>query len=104
MTTIAGVAFRQLDGLPKVGDIVVLDDLELSVLEMDLHRIARLRVRRVTRADEIAETQHIADVTTAEAPVTQTTGARDDKVVEGAADSEKPAAGDHVPIVSDGDK
>ena len=52
MTTIAGIAFRHLDGLPKVGDIVLLDDLELIVLEMDAHRISRLRVRRITRPEE----------------------------------------------------
>jgi CBS domain containing-hemolysin-like protein len=53
MTTIAGIAFRHLDGLPKVGDVVAIEDLELSVLEMDAHRIARLRVRRVGSADEV---------------------------------------------------
>jgi CBS domain containing-hemolysin-like protein len=53
MTTIAGVAFRHLDGLPKVGNVVTIDDLELSVMEMDAHRIARLRVRRVANADGI---------------------------------------------------
>jgi CBS domain containing-hemolysin-like protein len=53
MTTIAGVAFRHLDGLPKVGDLIVIDDLELTVLEMESHRIARLRVRRVTRPAEV---------------------------------------------------
>ena len=53
MTTIAGIAFRHLDGLPKAGDIVAIDDLELTVLEMDSHRIARMRVRRVASADEV---------------------------------------------------
>lgn len=52
MTTIAGIAFRHLDGLPKVGNIVAIDDLELTVLEMDAHRIARLRARRVDRLEE----------------------------------------------------
>ena len=62
MTTIAGIAFRQLDGLPHAGDVVELDDLELKVLEMDSHRIARLRVRRVARADGIEESRTTEDV------------------------------------------
>lgn len=57
MTTIAGVAFRHLDGLPKVGDVVVHDDLELTVLGMDAHRISRLRVRRIAHTDEVEERQ-----------------------------------------------
>lgn len=57
MTTIAGVAFRHLDGLPKVGDVVTHDDLELTILGMDAHRISWLRVRRVARADEVDERQ-----------------------------------------------
>ena len=55
MTTIAGIAFRRLDGLPNTGAVVVLDDLELTVLKMDAHRIARLRVRRVAGAADIEE-------------------------------------------------
>ncbi|WP_305907762.1 hemolysin family protein [Methylomarinum sp. Ch1-1] len=46
MTTIAGVLFRRLDRLPKTGDRVQLDDYWLTVLEMDGHRIARVRVSR----------------------------------------------------------
>lgn len=52
MTTIAGVTFRQLDCLPKVGDVIAIDDLEITVLEMDSHRIALVRVRRVAQVDE----------------------------------------------------
>ena len=52
MTTIAGVAFRLLDRLPKVADVVTIDDLEITVLEMDSHRIAKVRVRRVAHVDE----------------------------------------------------
>ena len=44
MTTIAGVMFRHLDRLPHVGDTVVVDGLTLEVLDMDAHRIARVRV------------------------------------------------------------
>ncbi|MGI9311391.1 MAG: hemolysin family protein [bacterium] len=44
MTTIGGVAFRALDRLPKEGDTVRLDDILIQVLEMDAHRIAKVRV------------------------------------------------------------
>jgi putative hemolysin len=46
MTTIGGVAFRHLDYLPQVGDSVNIDGIVLTVLEMDAHRIARVRVSR----------------------------------------------------------
>jgi CBS domain containing-hemolysin-like protein len=46
MTTIAGVAFRHLDRLPQEGDQVRVEDCEIQVLEMDGHRIARVRVSR----------------------------------------------------------
>lgn len=46
MTTIGGVAFRLLDQLPKVGDHVMEEDVVIAVLEMDAHRIARVRVSK----------------------------------------------------------
>ncbi|MDX1382764.1 MAG: hemolysin family protein [Thermoanaerobaculia bacterium] len=46
MTTIAGVAFRHLDRLPEVGDVVELGQATITVLEMDAHRISRVRVGR----------------------------------------------------------
>ncbi len=46
MTTVAGVLFRRLDRLPEIGDRVLLDDYVLTVLEMEGHRIARVRVSR----------------------------------------------------------
>ena len=46
MTTIGGVAFRLLDRLPKVGDLVEHEDITLQVLEMDDHRVARVRVAK----------------------------------------------------------
>ena len=46
MTTIGGVAFRHLDRLPQVADEVVVDGVTISVLEMDAHRISRVRVQR----------------------------------------------------------
>jgi CBS domain containing-hemolysin-like protein len=46
MTTIGGVAFRHIDRLPQVGDEVLVEGLTITVLEMDAHRIARVRVAR----------------------------------------------------------
>ena len=46
MTTIGGVAFRLLDRLPQVGDLVEHEDITLQVLEMDAHRVARVRVAK----------------------------------------------------------
>jgi CBS domain containing-hemolysin-like protein len=44
MTTIGGVAFRHLDRLPREGDSVVVEGVSISILEMDGHRIAKVRV------------------------------------------------------------
>ncbi len=47
MTTIGGVVFRYLDRLPAVGDMVDLEDgVEAEVLEMDGHRLAKVRIFR----------------------------------------------------------
>ena len=53
MTTIGGVAFRHLDRLPKVGDRVVVEDIALTVLEMDAHRISRVRVAKVSAENQL---------------------------------------------------
>ncbi|MCP4406369.1 MAG: HlyC/CorC family transporter [Gammaproteobacteria bacterium] len=55
MTTIGGVAFRHLDRLPQVGDQVTVEGITLSVLEMDVHRIARVRVARFSSGEEDSE-------------------------------------------------
>ncbi len=52
MTTIGGVAFRHLDRLPREGDHVNVEDINITVLEMDEHRIARVRVFRGGKGDE----------------------------------------------------
>lgn len=52
MTTVGGVAFRHIDRLPTVGDTVMIEDLRVTVLEMDAHRISQVRVERVVEADE----------------------------------------------------
>jgi len=46
MTTIAGVAFRHLDRLPRVGDQVRVEDCTIRIMDMDGLRIARVRVSR----------------------------------------------------------
>jgi len=46
MTTIAGVVFRKLDRLPKAGDQVQMEDLLMTVLEMDGHRISRVQLAK----------------------------------------------------------
>jgi CBS domain containing-hemolysin-like protein len=55
MTTIGGVAFRHLDRLPQVGDRVMLEGIAITVLEMEAHRIARVRVARGAALEETAE-------------------------------------------------
>jgi CBS domain containing-hemolysin-like protein len=66
MTTIGGVAFRHLDRLPRVGDSISIEDISITVLEMDEHRIARARVSRGTRGDETAAEETQADTVSAE--------------------------------------
>lgn len=51
MTTIGGVVFRYLDRLPKVGDSVAMDGYVATVLEMDGHRLARVRMAKGTLED-----------------------------------------------------
>jgi putative hemolysin len=54
MTTIGGVAFRHLDRLPRVGDQITVEGITITVLEMDVHRIDRVRVSRGEGAEEAA--------------------------------------------------
>jgi Mg2+/Co2+ transporter CorC len=55
MTTIGGVAFRHLDRLPHVGDRVVIDDIALTVLDMDAHRISRVRAAKVSAEEDLED-------------------------------------------------
>ena len=55
MTTIGGVAFRHLDRLPQVGDKVSVEGVEITILEMDVHRIARVHIARGGTPQEVAE-------------------------------------------------
>lgn len=46
MTTVGGVVFRHLDRLPQESDKINLEGITFTVLEMDGHRIAKLRVAK----------------------------------------------------------
>ena len=59
MTTIGGVAFRLLDRLPKEGDKVQMDDILIQVLEMDAHRIARVRVAQGVDIEDFERAQEV---------------------------------------------
>ncbi|MGR9051818.1 MAG: transporter associated domain-containing protein, partial [Gammaproteobacteria bacterium] len=70
MTTVGGVLFRRLDRLPKAGDQVQMDDLLMTVLEMEGHRIARVRVARGEKMKEERTDRVLPDdeLTEGEAP------------------------------------
>ena len=53
MTTIGGVVFRFLDRLPEVGDQVAIDGLIATVLKMDGHRVARLRIAKGVPGEDL---------------------------------------------------
>ncbi|MEJ2122630.1 MAG: transporter associated domain-containing protein, partial [Alphaproteobacteria bacterium] len=55
MTTIGGVVFRYLDRLPVVGDQISMDGLIATVLEMEGHRILRVRVSKGPPTEEGTE-------------------------------------------------
>ncbi len=46
MTTVGGYAFRLLDRLPREGDRVESEDILIQIIEMDDHRISRVRVAK----------------------------------------------------------
>jgi hypothetical protein len=52
MTTIGGVAFRHLDRLPRPGDNVTIEGILITVLEMDEHRITKVRANRGALEEE----------------------------------------------------
>ncbi len=52
MTTIGGVVFRYLDRLPQVDDRVEMDGFVATVLAMDGHRLARVRIAKGTAGGE----------------------------------------------------
>jgi CBS domain containing-hemolysin-like protein len=80
MTTIGGVAFRHLDRLPRVGDSICIEDISITVMEMDEHRIARVRVSRGARVDEAAAAGPEADLDEAEAAANDVQKKPDDQL------------------------
>ncbi len=60
MTTIGGVVLRSLDRLPQVGDVITIEGVELTVLEMEGNRIVRLSAgkRRSGEAETTPGEQH----------------------------------------------
>ena len=59
MTTIGGVAFRHLDRLPRPGDNVTVEGIVITVLEMDAHRITKVRVSRGTLEEEDTDSKDL---------------------------------------------
>lgn len=55
MTTVGGYAFRLLDRLPREGDRVESEDILIQIIEMDDHRIARVRVARGMDENEFVD-------------------------------------------------
>jgi len=79
MTTIGGVAFRHLDRLPGVGDVVSVEGIVITILEMDEHRIAQVRVSRGAGVEEAAAAEEAE-----EEEVPEETGTEDHFEAEGA--------------------
>jgi hypothetical protein len=59
MTTIAGFAFRLLDRLPREGDKVEFEDIIIQILEMDDHRISRVRVAKGVDATDFNQEEGV---------------------------------------------
>ena len=59
MMTIAGYAFRLLDRLPREGDRVTSEDIIIQILEMDDHRISRVRVGKGIDEDEFIRSEEV---------------------------------------------
>ncbi len=66
MTTIGGVAFRHLDRLPQPGDKVTVEGIMITVLEMDEHRITKVRVNRGNVDEEDAQDKELEEGLTTE--------------------------------------
>jgi putative hemolysin len=95
MTTIGGVAFRHLDRLPMVGDSIGIEDIVITILEMDEHRIHRVRVYRGGRIEESSEDEALQE------PGVTTTRVADDRTESEALPDEAAAGkGDHQPAVA----
>ena len=54
MTTIGGVVFRHLDRLPCTNDVVMVEGYAATVLEMQGHRVANVRIAKKADASDTA--------------------------------------------------
>ncbi len=98
MTTIGGVAFRHLDRLPRMGDQVTVEGIVIKVLEMDVHRIARVRVARGAAleedaAEEAAKVRPAEDENEAEVEIS---GEEVDEVIESGKEPAEDIESSHV--------
>lgn len=59
MTTVAGYAFRLLDRLPREGDRVASEDILIQIIEMDDHRISRVRVAKGMDEDDFIGSEDV---------------------------------------------
>lgn len=57
MTTIGGVILRLLDRLPQVGDVIIIEGVVLTVLEMKDNRITRLSASKGAVPDKLTKVQ-----------------------------------------------
>ena len=98
MTTIAGYAFRLLDRLPREKDRVESEDIMIQILEMDDHRISRVRVAKgVDEAEFLAPpTSGAQSAREQGSPVTGQSHPLPDSVREEVMDQE----GDHADATS----
>ena len=97
MTTIGGVAFRHLDRLPREGDSISIEDISITVLEMDEHRIARVRVSRGLRDEDAVAAEAQAESIDEE----QASAEPPDDGVPGRSDGKDVTAGDRLPDEDD---
>ena len=102
MTTIGGVAFRHLDRLPKVGDSVAVEGLVIRILEMDEHRIARVRVSRGLAVEETAAEEAVEEDVAAEAGGTGEGDAEANRLDKARPDEQAPPTGGAETAVDDG--
>jgi len=97
MTTIGGVAFRHLDRLPMVGDSIGIEDIVITILEMDEHRIDRVRINRGGKVEESGDDEALQESGVTEAAVAADraeTEALLDEVVAGKGDQAAVAGTD----------
>lgn len=90
MTTIGGVAFRHLDCLPHVGDQVTVEGIQITITEMDMHRIARVRVARRLSTEDVPDIQTDDEEQAGDATLTATTDRDVAQTAGGEANDQSP--------------